>query len=164
MPASSLSNTRAGPRCSRRPWPTSFTTQPSGERLPRRIASPPVGLSGRSTGRITSCPGCSFASATSSPIVLPLTVRHSPFSNSAPARMCPSNFVPPARKKSVAMKRPAGFRSHSTGVREQMSIDFVERETAAPTRWRWRADAAQHSSSRPKPPRRSWRSSAPRRS
>ena len=44
--SSSDSNTRAGPLCSSRPWPDSFTTQPSGARLPRRIARPPFGLSG----------------------------------------------------------------------------------------------------------------------
>ena len=44
--SSSHSNTRAGPLCSRRPWPASFTTQPSGARLPRRIAKPPLGASG----------------------------------------------------------------------------------------------------------------------
>ena len=44
--SSSRSNTRAGPRCSMRSWPESFTTQPSGARLPRRIAKPPFGLIG----------------------------------------------------------------------------------------------------------------------
>ena len=40
--------TRApGPTCRRRSWPASFTTEPSGARLPRRIARPPVGDSGR---------------------------------------------------------------------------------------------------------------------
>ena len=42
--SSSDSNTRAGPRCSRRSWPATFTTQPSGARLPCRITRPPVGF------------------------------------------------------------------------------------------------------------------------
>src|SRR5436305_15153 len=44
--SSSDSNARAGPEWRRRSWPASLTTQPSGARLPRRIARPPVGLIG----------------------------------------------------------------------------------------------------------------------
>ena len=72
--ASSPSNTRAGPRWWRRSWPESFTTLPSGARLPRRMARPPVALSGCSSGRMTSWPGLSCASGAWSPIVLPVTV------------------------------------------------------------------------------------------
>ncbi|MEA2309696.1 MAG: dihydroxy-acid dehydratase, partial [Thermoleophilaceae bacterium] len=42
--SSSHSKTRAGPSCLSRPFSDSLTTQPSGARLPRRIARPPVGL------------------------------------------------------------------------------------------------------------------------
>ena len=60
--SSSPSNTRAGPMCLRRSWPASLTTQPSGATLPRRIAKPPVGFSGSSSGRTTGCPAVSCAS------------------------------------------------------------------------------------------------------
>src|SRR4029453_1412416 len=42
--SSSRSNTRAGPRWRYFDWPESLITQPSGARLPRRMAMPPVGL------------------------------------------------------------------------------------------------------------------------
>ena len=73
--ASSPSNTRAGPVWWRRSWPASFTTQPSGARLPRRIARPPVGLSGSSSGRTTCWPvGLARPRRRCSPTVLPVTV------------------------------------------------------------------------------------------
>src|SRR5262245_43180179 len=71
---SSESNTRAGPLKVVRLCPDSLTTQPSGARLPRRITSPPDGLSGFDAGRTTSCPGVSSATEASSPIVRPVTV------------------------------------------------------------------------------------------
>ena len=55
--AVSESNTRAGPRWWRRSWPASFTIEPSGARLPRRIAWPPVALIGVSIGWTTCWPG-----------------------------------------------------------------------------------------------------------
>ena len=58
--SSSRSKTRAGPSWWTRSWPASFTTEPSGARLPRRIARPPVVLSGSSSGRTTSWPGVSL--------------------------------------------------------------------------------------------------------
>ena len=61
--SSSSSNTRAGPAWWTRSWPESFTTQPSGARLPRRMAMPPVGLSGLASGLTTSWPGVSCAVA-----------------------------------------------------------------------------------------------------
>ena len=57
--SSSDSKTRAGPSWWRRSWPASLTTQPSGARFPRRIASPPVGLIGSSSGRTTRWPSAS---------------------------------------------------------------------------------------------------------
>ena len=74
MASSSDSKTRAGPSWWTRSWPESFTTQPSGARLPRRMARPPVGLSGSSSGRTTRWPSVSSASRACSPIVLPVTV------------------------------------------------------------------------------------------
>ena len=61
--ASSPSKTRAGPLWWTRSWPESFTTQPSGARLPRRIARPPVGLIGSASGRTTSWPSVSVGRA-----------------------------------------------------------------------------------------------------
>ena len=52
--ASSESKTRAGPRKNTRSAPASLTTHPSGARFPRRIAMPPRGLIGVSSGTITS--------------------------------------------------------------------------------------------------------------
>ena len=52
-----------GPRCSMRSWPATFTTQPSGARLPLRMTRPPVDLSGSLSGRTTACPGVSLAPA-----------------------------------------------------------------------------------------------------
>src|SRR5256885_10512137 len=63
--ASSLSNTRAAPRKFKMLCPATLTTQPSGARLPFRIAKPPVGFSGLSFLRTTSCPGVSLAAAAS---------------------------------------------------------------------------------------------------
>ncbi len=46
-----------------RSWPATLITQPSGARLPFRITSPPVALSGLSSGLTTTWPGVSRASA-----------------------------------------------------------------------------------------------------
>ena len=52
--------TRApGPRGGRARGRESFTTEPSGARLPRRMARPPVFFTGSSSGRTTSWPGAS---------------------------------------------------------------------------------------------------------
>src|SRR4029078_9890355 len=51
--SSSRSNTIAGPRCDVFVWPETLATQPSGARLPRRIAMPPYPLRGWARGRIT---------------------------------------------------------------------------------------------------------------
>ena len=72
--ASSPSNTRAGPAWWRRSWPASLTTQPSGARLPRRIARPPVGLIGSSSGAHDLLALGLVAASACSPIVWPVTV------------------------------------------------------------------------------------------
>ena len=77
-----------------RSWPESFTTQPSGARLPRRIARPPVFLTGSSTGRTTSWPAVSSASRACSPIVWPVTV-------------CASSCRRPASSRRLATTRDA---------------------------------------------------------
>ena len=53
--SSSALKTRAGPECFSMAGATAlrFTTAPSGARLPRRTARPPVADQGSSTGRIT---------------------------------------------------------------------------------------------------------------
>ena len=72
--ASSPSKTRAGPL-----WWTPLVageldTQPSGARLPRRIARPPVALSGSSSGRTTRWPSVSVAALGELADVWPVTV------------------------------------------------------------------------------------------
>ena len=54
--------------------PASLTTQPSGARLPRRIASPPRALIGVSIGTTTSWPSVSTTAAAISPSVRPSTL------------------------------------------------------------------------------------------
>ena len=81
--SSSRSKTRAGPRCTSFFWPETLATQPSGARLPRRMARPPSGLIGSSSACTTFWPGVSRAARASSPIVRPVTVIS--FSKSRPA-------------------------------------------------------------------------------
>ena len=95
--SSSRSNTRAGPLCSIRSCPESFTTQPSGARLPRRIANPPFGLIASDTGRITSCPSVSSALSAISPSVCPVTVMASSWSSPASLSRRITSGTPPAR-------------------------------------------------------------------
>ena len=118
MASSSFSNTRAGPVCSMRSWPESFTTQPSGARLPRRIARPPCGFSALSIGRTTSWPASSTTSSASSPIVRPVTVTGSRWPMPESKRRFITSGTPPARNRSGATKRPPGLRSPISGVME----------------------------------------------
>ena len=115
--ASSPSNTRAGPVWWRRSWPASFTTQPSGARLPRRIARPPVGLSGSSSGRTTRWPAVSSAASAISPTVLPVTVIASACRTPSSRRRSTRTGTPPASCRSTATYWPPGLRSQSSGVR-----------------------------------------------
>ena len=109
--ASSPSNTRAGPRWWRRSWPASFTTQPSGARLPRRMARPPVALIGSASGRTTSWPGvsCGLARRARRPC-LPVDgdrvlVQQAGLLQALGARA----GTPPAAYRSVADEAPAGL-------------------------------------------------------
>ena len=95
--SSSRSNTRAAPLCSIRSWPDSFTTQPSGARLPRRIAKPPFGLSAWSTGRTTSWPSVSSAASATAPIVWPVTVSSSSWRAPSSFSLLITSGTPPAR-------------------------------------------------------------------
>ena len=75
MASSSDSKTRAGPSWWRRSWPASLTTQPSGARLPRRIARPPRGLDRvRPAGARPPGPRSRPPRAACSPMVRPVTV------------------------------------------------------------------------------------------
>ena len=130
--SSSDSNTRAGPSCSRRSCPASLTTQPSGARFPRRMARPPVGLSGSSSGRTTRWPSASRVSRACSPIVRPVTVGASSWSRPASSRRCATTPTPPALNRSTATYCPPGLRSHTSGVREAIrSKSSMSRSTPA---------------------------------
>ena len=135
-----------------RSWPESFTTQPSGARLPRRIAKPPFGLIASDTGRITSWPSVSSALSAISPSVCPVTVMASSWSRPAslaagsraarrrrgrgrwprsgrPASGRPSSGVPQAMrsKSSSASGTPA-----SCATASRCSTRFVEPPDIAP--------------------------------
>src|SRR5450759_431318 len=118
--AISPSKTRAGPECFRRSCPASFTTQPSGASEPRRIASPPVFLSGRVMSRTTCCPGVSRASAASSRSERPVTVTACLRKPASLSRFA-MRREPPARERSGAVNRPPGFRSTKSGVRAEIA-------------------------------------------
>lgn len=99
--ASSPSNTRAGPENFVRPCPASFTTQPSGASVPRRMANPPRGFSASAIGRMTRC-GFSTASSASALRVRPLTVGAST-TRFAPKRRLSTSRAPPAPSMSTAV-------------------------------------------------------------
>ena len=106
------------------PWwtflscPASLITQPSGARLPRRITRPPRGLSGLSSGRITSWPGVSsrlrrfFGEGAAGDGHAPSRRR-----SRLPPGAARSRGMPPALSTSAATYRPPGLRSTSSGVR-----------------------------------------------
>ena len=76
--------TRAPGRvCSMRSWPASFTTQPSGARLPRRMAKPPFGLIACERAAPRPGPRSPRPRSASSPIVRPVTVIASSWSSPA---------------------------------------------------------------------------------
>ena len=85
-------------RLPERSVPASFTTEPSGARLPRRIARPPSGFSGighRANDLLARAPRA--ASAASSPIVRPVTVIASACRIPASASRLRISGTPPAR-------------------------------------------------------------------
>ena len=126
-----------------RSWPASFTTQPSGARLPRRIARPPVGLSGVSIGDDDLLARASPRRPSAiSPSVRPSTFGASPWTRprlrAARGRRAPT---PPAAYTSVATKRPHGFMFATIGVRAAIRVEVVDRKgipnsRAIASRWR----------------------------
>ena len=119
--ASSPSNTRAGPACLRRSWPASLTTQPSGATLPRRIAKPPVGLSGSTAGARRAGP------AVSARLVGVLADRRAGDGDrvgveDAGLLQAVEHQRHAARLVEVGGGvRPPGCRSHSSGVRSEIA-------------------------------------------
>ena len=97
--AGSESNTRAGPVIETFFSPVIFATQPSGARLPFRIARWPCLYIGFDQGRITSWSlrGSDGMSLSMSAIVLPWMVMHSPCSTPFASRIFSTCGTPPAR-------------------------------------------------------------------
>ena len=107
-------------------------TAPSGARLPRRITSPPFGFSAlvRSRARL---PGRAFRRRRRlpAPSDRPVTVGADPCDRAASTSRCATSGLPPAACRSVATKRPDGFRSASSGTRALMRSKSVERQLEA---------------------------------
>ena len=123
-----------------RSCPASFTIEPSGARLPLRIACPPVALIGVSIGCTTCCPGVSTASAAIFAIVRPSTVRSSPWSRSLLSSSRITIATPPAAYMSAARYRPPGRMSAMSGVRsatseKSSSVRAIPKSAAIAGRW-----------------------------
>ena len=131
----SSSNTRAGPVITGFFRPVILATQPSGERLPLRIAKWPWAYMGLSIGRITSwsARGASGMSLSTSATVWPVMVRQSPCSRPATSRVFMTCGIPPAWCRSTARYFPLGLRSHNTGVftRTRSKSSMVHSTSAA---------------------------------
>ena len=99
--SSSLSKTRAGPSWTSILGATAerLTTDPSGARLPRSTAMPPVGEKGSSMGRMTEL-SLTRAPAMFSPTVLPVTVMHSRLMRPALSSSAMTAGTPPAPSRS----------------------------------------------------------------
>jgi len=121
-PDCSSSNTRAGPVITGFFKPVILATQPSGDRLPFKIARWPWAYIGLSIGRITfwSARGASGTSASTSAMVWPEMVMQSPCSSPATSNVFITCGMPPARCRSTAKYSPDGLRLHSTGVLTRM--------------------------------------------
>ena len=123
MAARSRSKTRAVPSNTSRSKPAVFTTAPSGARVPRRMAIPPLWCSGLSSVRITSpSTGMMFMSARFSASVLPVTVRASPCSRPASSRAFITTGTPPTRSTSFITYLPNGLRSAMCGTLSLMRL------------------------------------------
>jgi len=103
--------------------PATFTTQPSGARLPLRIAKPPVDFSGLSFLRTTSLSGSFFGRGRFFAERFPRNGQRFAFSNPASIIRLAISAVPPAANKSVATNRPPGFKSARIGV---LRADAIE--------------------------------------
>ena len=134
MAASSESNTRAGPECSRRVVALTLTTAPSGARPPRKMPSPASVAIGLAAEPITvwfarSCPA--FASSARD---LPVTVAVLPSTHPPSIRRCASRREPPAACMSTAVKRPDGLRSARTGT-SRLSRSKSSSASGTPASW-----------------------------
>ena len=114
---------------------------PSGARLPRRIAWPPVSLIGVSIGWTTSWPGVSTTSAAIFAIVRPSTVFWSPWSRSRLSSSRMTRATPPASYMSEAAYRPPGRMSAISGVRsttaaKSSSVSGMPKSAAIAGMWR----------------------------
>ena len=160
--ASSLSNTRAGPRCMRALGARQLQhRRPPARGCPSRITRPPCGLSGRSIGRTTSWPGVSTARPASSASVRPVTV-------SALPSMWPDFDEPLDHQRPAAGRVKLG--RHEAARRLQVgdqrravadAIEVVQRQRRRPLRARSPAGAARRWSTRRSPPRPRSRSRSP---
>ena len=82
--------------------PATFTTAPLGAREPRSTAMPPIGWIGSDSGWITVPSGAGGSrSARFSAMVLPVTVRQSPWSSPASRRWRITTGTPPIRSMST---------------------------------------------------------------
>ena len=131
--SSSESNTRAGPRWTIISGATAafLTTAPSGARLPKSRASPPVAEWAVCLLRITSLSSV-FTPARFSPTVFPVTVMD--FSLSCPLSSAMTAGMPPARSRSSMKYGPPGRSLHRYGVRLLIS-SIVLRGKSMPPSW-----------------------------
>mmetsp|Transcript_81464 Transcript_81464/g.213877 ORF Transcript_81464/g.213877 Transcript_81464/m.213877 type:complete len:291 (+) Transcript_81464:459-1331(+) len=116
--ASSPSKQLAVPEKTRPSLPVIFATEPSVQRLPRRILMLPVLWMHFSTGRITSCvvKSRSGTAARFWARVWPVTVMHSPCSHPSFRRYFMITGVPPILWTSSMRYLPLGLRSAMSGV------------------------------------------------
>ena len=130
-----------------RSCPASFTTQPSGARLPLRIARPPVGFSGCSSGTTTSWPGVSSTAAGDLGERAPVdgARRRAAVARSSSSRATQRDAA--GLGMSVATKRPPGFRSRGSACAPR-SRRSRRSCSGTPARARSRAGAGRRSSSR----------------
>ena len=108
------------------------STEPSGARLPRRMARPPVALTGSSTGRTTSWPGVSTASRACSPMVRPVTVGTSSWSIPASSSRLATTRDPPRLVEVLGDEAAARLRSMSSGCAPRSGRSRRCRADAAP--------------------------------
>src|SRR5699024_10667568 len=115
--SASVSNTRAGPVCLVTFTPDTLATAPLGAKLPFKTINGPSARFGLSKGIITSYPSTRFdASARFSAIVLPVTVKQSPWRYPASYSIFMTAGVPPALCRSCITYLPLGLKSARCGT------------------------------------------------
>ena len=162
MASSSRSKTRAGPWWTFLSCPASLITQPSGARMPRRMAMPPRGLSVWSSGRITSWPAVSVR-------IGGFLGEGAAGDGHAPShrRSLPSTRrlaitpMPPALSTSAATILAARLDVHEDRRARQDGFEIVDGERQLRPRAPWPAGAARRWWSRRWRPRRRWRCRRP---